>query len=398
VIIAQQPNRERLRKALVVELREWSNIVGAGLGFVSLVGGACWLVWHFALERPDQVFAAGFLRAGVGFVSAAAVALMIFVVRGLVAGSLNDLYLSKKWGRLITMIGAGILLAGAIAAMLVTPAAAAETSPGTDYCSRDLGTWFYCARPELETEAKPASEKPPEVSQEERELAKFEKFKGDLEKASKLAVWDPTPENVERFYRMQRAALNQSSLFSDQYRRLVWQRPDLDYSLKRPVNELGKRDWADTRAADRELFLKKVAGDVGLFYLFRGDCSACKVFSPIMRDFGNRYALAVKGVSVDGSANPYIGTAFVDRGQLRSWGIDNPTTPAILLFQNSSLDPRTGEVKPVVVRLSENRQVTVTPCMKPQGCLSYIGAGIMAQDDIIERIYVMLATTPGEDY
>jgi len=62
------------------------------------------------------------------------------------------------------------------------------------------------------------------------------------------------------------------------------------------------------------------------------------------------------------------------------------------------VDPRTGEVRPQYVRLSDNRTVKVNPCLKPQGCLSYLGAGVMAQDDIVERIYVLLATEPGQDY
>lgn len=286
-----------------------------------------------------------------------------------------------------------VVIGGSAGAATPEPSSAAAAA----YCTRDLGTWFYCNRA-LEAEPPPTSPAAAPTPSEDEEIAKFEAFKAELERASKLAVWNPTPENVERFYVLQRLALNQSSLFSDQYRRLVWSRPDLDYSLKRPINELGKRDWSETRLADRQLFLRKISKDVGVFYVFRGNCSPCKVFSPIVRDFSRRYALTVKGVSVDGTENAYLDNYFVDRGQLRSWGIDNPTTPSILLFQTSSLDARTGEVRPKRVRLSDDREVEVAPCVKPRGCVTYIGAGVMAQDDIVERIYVMLATRPGEDY
>jgi len=310
--------------------------------------------------------------------------------------------------RFLTSLTAHAGLAAALTVAVATPAAAAvgSAAPGeassaasAAYCARDLGSWFYCNRslPDPDTPLEKPSE-PAAATKEEEELARFETFKAELDRASKLAVWNPTPENVERFFVLQRAALNQSSLFSDQYRRLVWGRPDLDYSLKRPVSELGKRDWAETRQADRELFLRKISRDVGVFYVFRANCSPCKVFSPIMRDFANRYALTVKGVSVDGSENAYIGNYFVDHGQLRSWGIENPATPSILLFQSSSVDRASGAVRPTRVRLSDDRVVEVAPCLKPQGCLTYIGAGVMAQDDIVERIYVMLATRPGEDY
>lgn len=296
-------------------------------------------------------------------------------------------------------------LAAGLAALLTLAAgevASGQTSTpspqAASYCARDLGAWFYCHR-EVAAPDKPAPAQPaPSGDLEAAELAKFEAFKAELERASKLAVWSPTPANVERYYRLQQKALNQSSLFSDAYRRLVWANPQLDYALKRPANELGKRDWVETRTADRELFLRRIAGEVGLFYVFRGNCSPCRIFSPIISDFARRYALTVRGVSVDGSTTPAVATAFVDRGQLRSWGIDHPTTPSILLFQTSSLDPKTGAPQRRTVRLSEDREVEVAPCLKPAGCLSYIGAGVMSQEDLLERIYVMLATRPGEDY
>lgn len=312
-----------------------------------------------------------------------------------------------RWSAWIGTSGAGALVGAIVLAASLGPTsraaaadAAAPPSPAREaYCARNLGTWFYCHRENPEPQSAPAPA--PEAAKsetEEDELAKFERFKAALDRASKLAVWNPTPENVERFFRLQQLALNQSSLFSDQYRRLVWAKPELDYALKRPVSELGQRDWKETRTADRELFLKRISGEVGLFYVFRGNCGPCRVFSPIIRDFANRYALQVRGVSVDGAANSEIATTFVDRGQLRSWGIDNPTTPSILLFQNSSLDPETGAARSRPVTLSDDRVVVVSPCLKPRGCLTYVGAGVMSQEDIIDRIYVMLATRPGEDF
>jgi len=302
------------------------------------------------------------------------------------------------WPAAVRATFAALLLVAAAAAP--TLGLAQERSPGVQdesYCGRDLGAWFYCHR-DAPLTPPPDTTVPPPPAGEDRALAEFEAFKAKLDRASKLAVWDPTPANVERFFRLQQLALNQSSLFSDEYRRLVWTTPELDYSLKRPVSELASRDWTETRTADRELFLKRIAPEVGLFYVFRGNCGPCRVFTPIVHDFASRYALTVRGVSVDGSSNSAIATSFVDRGQLRSWGIVNPTTPSILLFQTSSLDPETGEVHPRRVRLSDDREVDVAPCRKPQGCLTYIGAGVMSQEDILERIYVMLATRPGEDF
>jgi conjugal transfer pilus assembly protein TraF len=75
-----------------------------------------------------------------------------------------------------------------------------------------------------------------------------------------------------------------------------------------------------------------------------------------------------------------------------------PQTPAILVYQNPTIDPKTGAQRQLTVRGSSGRDIRLRPCLKPQGCLTYVGAGVMAVDDIAERLYVLLATNPGEDF
>jgi len=399
---------DRLRKdqtrfltALSQQMRDWSSAVASS----AIFGSALAVGWTFLALGVRGQSLEGLIsdigRAFGWFVITWVLASVVFVGRAAAIALNDNLAVAQERANRWTLAAGGVAMVILVFVATSSPARADDTAKpapaAPDYCARDLGTWFYCVRPE-EPEAAPVATPKPKLDETAKQIADFDKFKADLEKAQKIAVWDPTPENVERFYRMQRAALNQSSLFSDQYRRLVWARPDLDYTLKRPVSELGKRQWSDQRASDRELFLQKVSGEIGLFYVYRGTCGPCRVFSPIMRSFADRYAVTVKGISTDGAANDYIPSSFPDRGQLHAWGFDNPTTPSVLLYQSSSLDPRTGEQRDLKVRLGDDRVVRIQPCLKPQGCLSYLGAGVMAQDDIAERIYVLLATELGEDY
>jgi conjugal transfer pilus assembly protein TraF len=397
-------DHQRVRDNIGLQLREWSSAVVASAVFGGVIA-VCWAAIALMVTGAAATDVVQGLGRAVGyFLLTWSAAVALFVVRGLVIGLSDNIAMAEERAKRWTLAAAGVAMTVLVFLVISSPAAAADLMPSSkpadgppDYCARDLGTWFYCVRPEAPPEETEQVAKP-EASSEAKEVAEFEKFKVELDRVQKLAVWNPTPENVERFYRMQRAALNQSSLFSDQYRRLVWARPDLDYTLKRPVSELGKRQWSDQRSTDRELFLRKISGDIGLFYVYRGTCGPCRVFSPIMKSFADRYAVTVKGISTDGAPNDYISQTVMDRGQLRAWGFDNPTTPSILIYQNSSLDPRTGQVRQVSVRLGDDRVVKVAPCLKPQGCLSYLGAGVMAQDDIAERIYVLLGTELGEDY
>lgn len=272
----------------------------------------------------------------------------------------------------------------------------AASDAAQEYCGRDLGMWFYCQRPEPapEEKAAPTSQSAPSTPVEVLELQAYQR---DLEEARSMAVWRPTPETVERYYRLQQVALEKGGLFADYYRRLTWTNPDLDYTVRRPVTEIAKHGWTDDRLADRDLFLRGVSGRVGVFYVYRGSCGACSIASPIVRAFADRYGMTVRAISSDGAPNSHFPSAVRDQGQLAAWGVGQ-TTPALLFFQQSDMDPRTGQIRPTRVRGSNGQAMELLPCLKPQGCLTYAGAGVMALDDIAERLFVLLSKEPGSDF
>ncbi len=268
-----------------------------------------------------------------------------------------------------------------------------------DYCGRDLGRWFYCQRPEPEPEEAPRPDQKPSPLKlaKPKEIAELEAWQKDLEEARSIAVWRPTPQTVERYYRLQQVALDRGGLFADYYRRLTWTNPDYDYTAKRPVVEVGKHGWTDDRAADRDLFLRGVSSRVGVFYVYRGNCGPCAIASPIVRAFSDRFGVTVRAISSDGSANSYFPQAIKDTGQLAAWGVGK-TTPVILFYQQSDLDPQTGLVRPRRVKGSNGQVQELTPCDKPAGCLTYAGAGVMSLEDIAERLFVLLSKAPGTDF
>ena len=273
------------------------------------------------------------------------------------------------------------------------------SSGAGDYCGRDLGRWFYCQRPEPEPEeAQGPDQKPsPLKLAKPKEIAELEAWQKQLEEARSIAVWRPTPQTVERYYRLQQVALDRGGLFADYYRRLTWTNPDYDYTAKRPVVEVGKHGWTDDRAADRDLFLRGVSGRVGVFYVYRGNCGPCAIASPIVRAFSDRFGVTVRAISSDGSANSSFPGAIKDTGQLAAWGVGK-TTPVLLFYQQSDLDPQTGLVRPRRVKGSNGQVQELTPCDKPAGCLTYAGAGVMSLEDIAERLFVLLSKAPGTDF
>jgi len=263
----------------------------------------------------------------------------------------------------------------------------------TAYCARRLGAWFYC-------EGEETGEHPPAPAQgaEPDDLAEMDAYQKAVDHALKLASWNPTPANVERFIRLQRVALDKSSLMSDLWRRLIWTTPELDYTLERPTNALGKGEADNERSEARDLFLREVSPEVGVFYVYAGNCAACRVASPIIKAFSDRFGVAVRVISTDGAQNPVFGETFADHGQLAGWGIDHAVTPALLIYQGPSKIDRDGAPILHQVDTPDGRRLSLRPCLQGRGCLTYLGAGVMSVEDIAERLFVLLSKDPGTDY
>ncbi len=277
---------------------------------------------------------------------------------------------------------------------------AASATPAVDdgsYCGRQLGGWFYCERPSPPQQVQ--SRDPNALRlRKPREIVELEAYQKALEEARQVAIWRPTSENVEHYIRMQKVALDKSSLFSDLWRRAIWTNPDLDYTLQRPTTQIAKAEYDNERSSDRDLFLRSVADQVGVFYVYSGTCGPCRVASPIIKSFSDRFGVNVKVISTDGAENPVFGPTLADRGQLSSWGIDHKVTPALLLYQTPSHVSSQGVLRQTVVNVGDGRQVALRPCTQARGCLTYLGAGVMSVEDIAERSFILLSKEPGSDY
>lgn len=238
--------------------------------------------------------------------------------------------------------------------------------PDRFYCAeRKLGTWFYCNKPKpVPKEAAPVTPPAPAITATQQ----VEKITAELRELKARAILEPTPANLEAYVRYQREQLDRSSTFADVWQRAVWQNPELDYTLQRPVSSLAKRQWTDDRRADQERALVRLGDRYGVFYFFAQGCAACDVFSPILKSVADSHGLHVMAISTDGGPSPVFPRYVVDSGQRARMGIDSKVTPAVVLF-----DTRTKRAVP-------------------------IGYGIIAADDLKNRIYALTQTNPGEDY
>ena len=257
----------------------------------------------------------------------------------------------------------------AVAAHAAEPAAAQASDPAetaTVYWQQHREGWFWYRDPPP-PKARPA-QKAPATPARPRELADFEAMQQRLETLKRVAVMNPTDDNLMAYMRFQRMVMDRSQVFADRWQRLVWREPSLDYASEgRPTNTLAIAAF-DERQRDRDTAaVRQLAATHGLVFVFRSDCPFCHRFAPVLKRFAQSHGLTVLAVSLDGGSLPEYPDARPDNGIAAR--LNARAVPALYLTQ-----PSRREFRPV-------------------------GFGLMSDTDLLERIAALareadLATTP----
>ena len=253
----------------------------------------------------------------------------------------------------------------------IFPASASEWRGwcGTPDTVAVLGWHFYCDRPEDDAEDASRRNVPaPSALSARSAMERILAMRTRLEEARASAILDLEPEKVAAYLRLQQAMLQRAAAFSDAFRRTVWATPDLDYTLTRPVGALAKQVWGQARREERDAVLAKLSERYGLIYLGHTDCTGCRVFGPLLRAFAMRFRLDVLAVSMSGGPLEGWPEAVPDNGRAGRLGLAGGPLPAVVLF-----DTRTRQVLPV-------------------------GFGVLAEDQLAERIFLLTARETGRDY
>lgn len=248
-------------------------------------------------------------------------------------------------------------------------ASVAERS-GIDYrsaweCNQQKFNW-YCDDvpdpPKKDTKKDVVKKK----TEEEWALEEIARFRKELEGKRALAVLRPTTENIKAYIEAQQRLMRMGAVFSDTWMRTVWQTPDLNYELKRPVNNSAIEVYKQEYNKKRLGVIDALKNEWGIFFFFRSDCPYCHVMSRTLKLLTERYGLTIFPVSLDGGRLPEYPQPQIDNGMADRLGIT--VTPTMILG-----NPKT-------------RQMVV------------LGTGVVSLDDIINRIYILTSTNPGDLY
>ena len=243
------------------------------------------------------------------------------------------------------------------------PLVAAADGQDPFYCAeRRLGYWFYCTRPKRPEASTPIP------ARAESATVRLNTITATLRELKAKAILEPSPANVTAYIRFQREQLDRASLFSDVWQRAIWQDPELDYTLQRPVSTLGKRQWQDSRQSERDTVMAHLSERYGLFYFFAQSCGACEVMSPIVQSVAATWHITVRAISTDGGPSKHFPSYAAETNQRSRMGLEPKITPAVVLWD-----------------AAQSRAIP-------------IGYGVMSADELQDRIYLLTSKEAGRDY
>ena len=236
-------------------------------------------------------------------------------------------------------------------------------------CDANKPNW-YCDMEDLQLQASQPASIPPQARQPKRielkDIQTAEQLRQELKRREDIAVMRPTDQNLKDYLELWQVTQDKGATFADNWRRVVWQNPNLDYAQKRPVNNSAIKLHDENRLQDEERQLKMLAKEHGLIFFFRGDCPYCHAMAPTLKMLAEKYGIDVLAVSIDGKGLAEFPNARDGRAQAKAWGVER--VPALFIGSK-----KTGERAPV-------------------------GFGMMALTEIVNRVFVLTGTKPGESF
>ena len=261
-----------------------------------------------------------------------------------------------------------------ISLLVIAPTLVAAQSNTSFSCADDRtrGWNFYCEIPveepeEPEPQLTPdqASAPPPQTFTQ-----RMEEHRARLEEIKHRAILEPTPDNVTAYMRAQQETVQMAMMFTEQWQRQIFANPDLDRNASKPISTIGSNLYQDKLDVERDAALKDAATEYAFMFAFENetDCYVCPVQGDVIRNLADHYDIAVLAVSRDGSGLATFPNALTDRGQISNMGLSDTPSPFLAL-----VEPKSGAVE-------------------------LIGAGLMTQDVILERIRIITSVPEGDLY
>ena len=203
--------------------------------------------------------------------------------------------------------------------------------------------WHWYIDPKLpQEEANPL----PQASPTEQVQA----YKKKLEFLLHKAIMQPSYQNIKAYQLMQKDLMDRSQHFANVWMQVVYQNPELDNTVKFPVNQKARHIYLDNQQSKIENSIYKLRNQYGLFFFFSSKCSYCHQFAPIVARFAKQYDWRVIAISLDGEGVAEFPEFMPDNGLAAKWNV----TALPSLF---AVNPETGHILPVAFGLTSIQQM-----------------------------------------
>lgn len=177
------------------------------------------------------------------------------------------------------------------------------------------------------------------------ESAIVKAYSKELENRLHKAWIDPSQENIKSYMDMQKDMTVRSEIFSNNWMKTVFTNPELDETLKNPVNQKARHLQLDLQKKRTREVIKSLSKDYGLFFFFSKQCAYCQAFAPIVKTFSDLHEWDVLAISLDGAQSEVFKNTVPDNGLFEQWNVQ--VLPALF-----AVNPTTGHVIPVAYGLT----------------------------------------------
>jgi conjugal transfer pilus assembly protein TraF len=214
----------------------------------------------------------------------------------------------------------------------------------------------------------PPAAKPKSETQKPKKVSDFkttDEVQAEVKRLLSVATMSLKDEDVKRYLAFQQEVMDRSSMFTEVAQRIVWRTPELDYQMRYSTNNssiLGQEQRKLDR--DRQNVIQ-LSQNHALFFFFKSDCPYCHHVSPMLKNFSELYGMTVLPISMDGGALPDFPAPRMNNGLAEQLGVS--TVPALFLV---------------------GKDKTIQP----------IAYGVIAQNELVERIHVLTQTKPGDNH
>lgn len=236
--------------------------------------------------------------------------------------------------------------------------------PASIWEDPDRGFYWYPRVPEEEDQQPPAQ---PKIF----EMRRMEDIKKELNRLRDEAIVKRTPEAVLEFLRAQNFVYDMSAQFADVAQRTAWANPDVDYNNRNPVANFAQQAKYQRADRTRNATIQALSADsYGIIFFARSDCGYCHDQAPVLKAFQRNTGMEVMAISMDGGPIPNFPDAKPDNGisMMASNGQGVTTVPALYLVD------------------------------KDKKQMIPLGTGVLAGDEIMERIRILTTTEPGAEF